>query len=121
MINLEHERNVRELARVLDTDGKPSTTRILDCIGIFKDPPNSRFGLVFRPKDYLSKIFAGEPQSTTFASRRKPLSLTSVLLKQELELIPDPDPANLSIRFNLAKQIASSIFMFHSAGWVHKE
>ena len=95
----------------------------MECVGVVKDSPNSRFGLIFNPREYIAQISPNEQRAGAISKSRRPLSLSKLLQQspQEPDLKPAPNPLDLSIRYNLAKQLVSSVFVLHAAGWVHKK
>jgi len=105
-------RDVRKLAQIL-SKVDPSTFGLLNCTGVVK-----------------STIAASGERPSTEAHSRKPLTIFRFLFaipyparnpKSLRALLVGNDPSySLNDRYNLAKQLASSVLYIHSSQFVHK-
>ena len=105
------EEQIHKLGDFLSVPHRPRDFRTLDCIGLFKDKSQDRYGVVYHLPDHLRNI----PESTGSENRRifKPSSLT--------DLIDNVDEVlDLGIRFNIAKKLMYSVIVLHTCGWQHK-
>lgn len=106
------EEQIQKLGDFLSVPDRPHDFRILDCIGLFKDEQNSRYGVVYHLPRYMQDL----PRRTRpedLGHVCKPSSLTSLLDKYDGIL-------DLGVRFDLAKKLMYSIDVLHTCGWLHK-
>ena len=106
------EEQIQRLGDFLSVPNRPHDFRILDCIGLFRDKENSRYGVVYHLPSYMRDL----PRRTrpeTLGQICKPSSLTHLL--DNVDGILD-----LGIRFELAKKLMYSIVVVHTCGWLHK-
>lgn len=84
----------------------------LDCIGLFKDSRNARYGMVYELPARLRNIQSPMPTE----SRRiyNPSSLTDLMRQVQ-------GVADLGDRFDLAKKLMRSVVALHTCGWLHKK
>ena len=95
------DQRINSLAGLLSPDiSRPSEFRALECLGYFEDGAFPRYGLIFKSPRH---------NTTTL-----PTSLYELLGKNEDSSLPD-----LGQKFDLAKQLASSILRLHDCGWIH--
>jgi serine/threonine protein kinase len=99
---------VEAIAELLSKPDKPTGFRGLDCTGYFHKSSRHSFGLIFD----LPMLAAEQTQGECFA----PCSLLSLIEKiRDLELRP-----SLGDKFQLANNIATSVYEWHKADWLHK-
>lgn len=106
------EEQIQKLGDFLSIPNRPHDFRILDCIGLFKDEENFRYGVVYHLPSYMRDL----PRRTRpedLGHICKPSSLTHLL--DHVDGILD-----LGIRFELAKKLMYSIVVVHICGWLHK-
>lgn len=106
------EEQIHKLGDFLCVPNRPHDFRILDCIGLFKDEANSRYGVVYHLPSYMRDL-ARRTRPETLGHICKPSSLTHLLDNVEAVL-------DLGIRFDLAKKLLYSIVVLHTCGWLHK-
>ena len=106
------EEQIHKLGDFLSVPDRPHDLRILDCIGLFRDQANSRYGVVFHLPWYMRDL-ARRTRPEDLGHICKPSSLTHLL--ENVEAILD-----LGIRFDLAKKLMYSIVVLHTCGWLHK-
>jgi hypothetical protein len=118
--SLETERNIKKLAVLLASDDKPTEICTRRCLGVFKDPNNHRYGMIYQPPRYIESFWTTEMRDSALAQFWKPVSLLNLL-----ERSADPNESesilDLGIRFNLAKTLVRSVLILHAAGWLHKK
>lgn len=71
------EKQIFTLADFLSVSERPADLRTLRCLGLFHDQRNSRYGLVYRIPDYLSRL--SQPVLREQMLIRKPSTLTGLL------------------------------------------
>ena len=106
------EEQIHKLGDFLSVPGRPHDFRILDCIGLFKDERNSRYGVVYQLPSYMRDL-ARRTRPEDLGHVCKPSSLTHLF--DNIDAVLD-----LGIRFNLAKKLMYSIVVLHTCGWLHK-
>ncbi|KAF6236832.1 hypothetical protein HO173_005123 [Letharia columbiana] len=106
------EEQIQQLGDFLSVPDRPHDFRILDCIGLFKDEPNSRYGVVYHLPSYMRDL-ARRTRPENLGHVCKPSSLTHLL--DNVDAILD-----LGFRFDLAKKLVYSIVVLHTCGWLHK-
>ena len=91
-----------------------------DVWGVFKDPKNHRYGMIYQPPRYIESFWTTEMRDYALAQFCKPVSLLNLL-----ERCADPNESesilDLGIRFILAKTLVRSVLILHAAGWLHKK
>lgn len=105
--------NIHELLRIFMLDQRPADFRMLPVIGYVKDDRFSRYGIVYRLPTHMGEYnpnLASVPTPREF-SYRHPHTLASFLDAPILEL---------GLRFQLAKQLANSLHLLHTAGYTHR-
>ncbi|KAI9677282.1 MAG: hypothetical protein M1829_002624 [Trizodia sp. TS-e1964] len=91
---------VDNLARMMHSaSNRHPDLHTLDCIGYLEDPPNTRYGLVYR---------------TPASSSSDTITLHSLIQN------PDLRTPDLGDRFKLAHTLAIALWSFHSLDWLHK-
>lgn len=107
------EEQIHRLGDFLSVPNRPHDFRILDCIGLFKDEANSRYGVVYHLPSYMRDI----------ARRTRPEDLGHICKPSSLAHLLDSFDAviDLGIRFNLAKKLMYSVVVLHTCGWLHKD
>ncbi|KAL9035143.1 MAG: hypothetical protein Q9180_005018 [Flavoplaca navasiana] len=105
------EEQIIKLGEFLSIPDRPVDLLGLDCIGLFKDSMNDRYGVVFKLPSRLRNIQSPMPTQ----SRRvyNPSSLTNLM--RQVQGIAD-----LGDRFDLAKKLMRSVVALHTCGWLHK-
>ena len=113
---------IMHLGYMLGHEDKPKEVQTMRLIGVLHDTLKSRYGLVFDPDEYIAKVLPNERNLASISKSRKPLTLTSLLRgsPETSELKGHPDASDLALRFRLARQLASNVFVLHNAGWIHK-
>ena len=106
------EEQIHRLGDFLSVPNRPHDFRILDCIGLFKDAENSRYGVVYHLPWYMRDL-PRRSRPEDLGHICKPSSLTHLL--DHVDGILD-----LGIRFELAKKLMYSIVVVHTCGWLHK-
>ena len=106
------EEQIHKLGDFLSVPDRPHSFRILDCIGLFKDESNSRYGVVYKLPSYMRDL-ARRTRPENLGHVCKPCSLTHLLDNVDIVL-------DLGVRFNLAKKLVYSIVVLHTCGWLHK-
>ncbi|KAI4237067.1 MAG: hypothetical protein LQ349_002141 [Xanthoria aureola] len=106
------EEQIHKLASFLSLPHRPHEFRGLDCVGLFKDTANDRYGVVYNLPAHLRDV----PRSRKPESRRiyNPRTLTDLIrssVQQNVEL---------GERFSLAKKLIRSVVALHTCGWLHK-
>lgn len=81
--------------------------RVLTCCGYFHEPRNFRFGFVY-----------SLPSPTTMNATL--FSINNVIRMTDPDIRENSVRPNLGDIFTLAKDISSSLHIFHNAGWLHK-
>ncbi len=105
------EKQIHELGDFLSVPNRPPDFRALDCIGLFKDNANDRYGVVYSLPNYLRDL------SSRIRTENRRIYNPSTLTK----LICDEDGVlDLGIRFSLAKKLLYSVVVMHTCGWLHK-
>lgn len=104
------EQQIHRLGDLLSVSSRPKEFRALDCIGLFKDKANDRYGVVYHLPVHLRSL----PARVRSNSRRiyNPSTLT--------DLIGFDGVTDLGIRFELAKKLMYSVVIMHTCGWLHK-
>jgi hypothetical protein len=115
--NKELEKEIESLEKIASIVNKPTEFRTLKCEGAFKDVVNSRYGFVYKPPDYL-ELVPKEELDDDAVRRRTPMSLNLLMETASDEI---PEGFDLNRRIALAKKLAQSLLVLHSAGWVHKK
>ncbi|KAL8887450.1 MAG: hypothetical protein Q9205_006370 [Flavoplaca limonia] len=105
------EEQIIRLDGFLSIPNRPREFLGLDCIGLFKDSRNARYGMVYKLPAHLRKIQS--PKPTESRSVYNPSSLTDLMRK--VQVVPD-----LGDRFDLAKKLMRSVVALHTCGWLHK-
>ena len=106
------EEQIQKLGNFLSVPNRPHDFRILDCIGLFKDEENLRYGVIYHLPSYMRDL----PRRTRpedLGHICKPSSLTRLL--DHVDGILD-----LDVRFELARKLMYSIVVVHTCGWLHK-
>ena len=106
------EEQIHQLGDFLSVPDRPHDFRVLDCIGLFKDKSNSRYGVVYHLPSYMRDL-ARRTRPEDLGHVCKPRSLTHLLDNVDAVL-------DLGIRFGLAKKLMYSIVVLHTCGWLHK-
>ena len=106
------EEQIQKLGDFLSIPDRPHDFRTLDCIGLFNDVLNSRYGVVYHLPSYMRDL-ARRTRPEDLGHICKPCSLTHLL--DNVNSILD-----LGIRFDLAKKLMYSIVVLHTCGWLHK-
>ena len=106
------EEQIQKLGNFLSVPDRPHELRILDCIGLFKDGANSRYGVVYQLPSYMRDL-ARHTRPDRLGHVCKPSSLTHLLDNVDNVL-------ELGFRFDLAKKLVYSIVVLHTCGWLHK-
>lgn len=106
------EEQIHRLGDFLSVPDRPHDFRILDCIGLFKDEANTRYGVVYRLPSYMRDL-ARRTRPENLGHVCRPCSLTHLLDNVDTVL-------DLGIRFGLAKKLTYSIVVLHTCGWLHK-
>jgi hypothetical protein len=116
------EKQIQQLAKIATLPEKPAEFRVLNCLGAFKDSAHRRYGFVYILPRYLWTMKAEALKDGSVSPRRKPTSLLSLIRGEDPnyeEMIP-PE-LDLGSRIALAKKLAQSLLLLHSANWVHKK
>ena len=103
------EEQIHKLGDFLSVPDRPHDLRILDCIGLFHDQADARYGVVY----HLPWYMRDPARRTRPEDICKPSSLTHLLENVEGIL-------ELGIRFDLAKKLMYSVVVLHTCGWLHK-
>lgn len=105
------EEQIHKLGDFLSVPHQPHEFRGLDCIGLFKDTANDRYGVVYNLPAYLRHL----PHPTESQSRHiyNPSTLTDLI--NHVQAVAD-----LGDRFDLAKKLIRSVVALHTCGWLHK-
>ncbi|KAL8846950.1 MAG: hypothetical protein Q9221_007992 [Calogaya cf. arnoldii] len=105
------EEQIIELGRFLSVPRRPHELRGLDCIGLFKDTTNDRYGVVYNLPAHLRRL----THSRKTESRRiyNPGTMTDFIN-------PARGAAALGDRFDLARKLIRSVVALHACGWLHK-
>ena len=106
------EEQIHELGDFLSVPNRPHDLRILDCIGLFKDQANSRYGVVYHSPWYMRDL-TRRTRPENLGHVCKPSSLTHLLDNVDAVL-------DLGVRFDLAKKLISNLVVLHTCGWLHK-
>ncbi|KAL2258236.1 hypothetical protein VTK26DRAFT_8540 [Humicola hyalothermophila] len=113
---------------------KPEKLLLPASIGLIYDESDPRtVGLVFQLPPHIRSNLPTKPASNqivaaavgglvprvvrspkTIAAERMPTSLRDLILKREPGGIP------LGIRFKIAKKLLDSVYLMHTAGWIHR-
>ncbi|KAL8733480.1 MAG: hypothetical protein Q9166_002107 [cf. Caloplaca sp. 2 TL-2023] len=105
------EQQIHKLGDFLLVPNRPSEIRSLECLGLFEDRANDRYGVVYDLPAHLRNL----PLPTRTEDRRifNPSTLS--------DLIHNIDGiADLGVRFDLAKKLVQSVVVLHTCGWLHK-
>lgn len=95
---------IHELGEFLAVSDRPHDLRTLECIGLFRDQANDRYGVVYNLPEHVRNV----PLQV-----RNPETLT--------QLIRSARPMfDLDVRFDLAKRLLASVVAVHTCGWLHK-
>jgi hypothetical protein len=108
---------VNQLAKFFCADQKPAELLTLPCRGIIRDSAKSRYGFLFRPPAYIENL-RGLLSPGAISRLRKPISLLQML---DQTAHSGRKLLDLGIRFTLAKKLIQSIYILHTAGWIHKK
>ena len=95
-------RRVQELGRMLRSGTKPPNFRTLDCVGIFHDHEDRKFGIVFS--------FPG--------TQATPVRLHYLLKGGGSKGLRPP---HIGQKLTLAKTLAACLQIVHMTGWIHKD
>ncbi|KAL8668423.1 MAG: hypothetical protein Q9168_006947 [Polycauliona sp. 1 TL-2023] len=109
--NRRAEDQIIELGSFLCLPDRPDEFRGLDCVGLFKDARNDRYGVVYDLPAHLRN--AQRPLETQSRSIYNPDTLTSFMRRVN-------GIADLGDRFDLAKKLIRSVVALHACGWLHK-
>ncbi|KAL8878801.1 MAG: hypothetical protein Q9198_003468 [Flavoplaca austrocitrina] len=106
------EEQIIKLGEFLSIPNRPVDLLGLDCVGLFKDSINDRYGVVHQLPARLRNIHSPIPTQ----SRRvyNPSSLTDLMRRVQ-------GIADLGDRFGLAKKLMRSVVALHTCGWLHKK
>lgn len=106
------EDQIHKLGHFLSISDRPHDFRVLDCVGMFKDQKNSRYGVVYYLPRYMRDLVR-RTRPEDLGHICKPSSLAHLL--DNINGILD-----LGIRFELAKRLMYSVVVLHTCGWLHK-
>ena len=106
------EEQIIRLGGFLSIPNRPKEFLGLDCIGLFKDSPNARYGMVYELPARLRNVQS--PMSTESRIIYNPSSLTDLMRQVQ-------GVADLGDRFDLAKKLMRSVVALHTCGWLHKK
>lgn len=109
---------INQLAKFFCADEKPAELLTLKCRGIIKDSMNSRYGFLFRPPAYIENLRGLQLSPGAISKLRKPISLLQML---DQTAHSGRRVLDLGIRFKLAKKLVQSIYILHTAGWIHRK
>jgi len=101
------EEQIHELGDFLTVPHRPQEFRALDCVGLFKDKANTKYGLVYELPKHLRGL------RTETRRIYNPSTLTQLMRNVH-------GPVDLGIRFDLAKKLIYSVVVLHTCGWLHK-
>ncbi|KAI4234568.1 MAG: hypothetical protein LQ349_003713 [Xanthoria aureola] len=106
------EEQSHKLASFLSLPHRPHEFRGLDCVGLFKDTANDRYGVVYNLPAHLRDVpLSKKPKSGRIYH---PRTLTG-LIRSSVQQVVD-----LGERFSLAKKLIRSVVALHTCGWLHK-
>ncbi|KAL8723849.1 MAG: hypothetical protein Q9181_007138 [Wetmoreana brouardii] len=106
------EEQVHQLGAFLSVPHRPHEFRGLDCIGMFKDGANARYGMVYNLPVHLRNLALHEGAKNSRIYN--PSTLTDLIRNGQRI-------ANLGDRFDLAKKLMYSVVALHTCGWLHKD
>ena len=95
-------RRVQGLGRMLRSESKPPSFRTLDCVGVFHDYEDRKFGIVFS--------FPG--------TQATPIRLHYLLKGGGSKGLRPP---HIGQKLTLAKTLAACLQIVHVTGWIHKD
>lgn len=109
-----------ELCDLLNISDRPAAFRVLPCLGVFRDERHFRFGFVYQPPAYIENLEGHRRLEGKVAQLRRPKSLLEKLQEAQgasgsSTILP------LGNRFQLARNLAESLYVMHATGWVHKK
>ncbi|KAL8684251.1 MAG: hypothetical protein Q9224_006488, partial [Gallowayella concinna] len=105
------ENQIHQLGTFLSVANRPSDLRGLQCVGMFRDSANDRYGMVFElPKHLRDLAQHSRPPNLRIYN---PSTLTDMIQKVD-------GIADLGARFNLARKLLQCVVMLHTSGWLHK-
>lgn len=116
----DSENDIKMLALLLASSFKPTEICTRKCLGVFKDPLNERYGIIYQPPTYIEDFWTVNTQDSAVARFCKPVTLLG-LIEKSADPRRSASILDLGIRFQLAKQLAQSVLILHAAGWVHKK
>ena len=106
------EEQIHKLASFLSLPHRPHEFRGLDCVGLFKDTANDRYGVVYNLPAHLRDVpRSKKPESGRIYNPRTLTDLIRSSVQQNVEL---------GERFSLAQKLIRSVVALHTCGWLHK-
>ena len=108
------------LALLLASDAKPAEICTRRCLGVFKDPSNTRYGMIYEPPRYIVNFWTTDTQDSAVANLCKPVSLLR-LLERSADPAKSESILDLGLRFRLAKKLVQSVLILHVTGLLHKK
>lgn len=114
--------DIKKLTLLLASSFKPIEICTLKCLGIFEDPSNKRYRIIYETPTYIENFSTPNTQDSDPPMARwcKPTILRE-LIDESVGPKRSASILDLGIRFRVAKQLAQSILVLQAAGWVHKE
>lgn len=84
-------------------------------LGIVRDEKHLRFGFILQPPQYIESYEQLEREKTAGGVSKQRLPQTLLDRIEKGNILP------LGDRFNLARKLARTLYVMHTAGWVHKK
>ena len=119
MVDETKESDIMALADLFCVRNRPQAFRVLPCLGLIKVEQNRRFGFVFQPPSYIEQMDAQDIARRGTSAPRLPQTLRQRIHVDSFGNKPVMVP--LGDRFNLARKLARSLYVMHTAGWLHKK
>ena len=104
---------------MLSIENRPSAFRVLPCLGVCRVTRDRRCGFVYRPPSYIAHVDNKDRIQRGLSQPRLPQTLLERI--EEATMTKKSVILPLGDRFHLARQLARSLYVMHTAGWVHKK
>lgn len=112
--------SIEGLAKFLAVYPRPRNLATIQCLGVFRDEDNLRYGFVYDTPDYIKSYeidnAAGEG---SMSGPRMPRFLASLI--GDATATRPRAMIDLGTRFEIAKKLAQSLYVLHACSWVHKK
>lgn len=124
MTDSQTESDVLGLSDFFTVAARPEALRVLPFSGIIRDKAQIRFGFVYQPPRHIENLCGQRQMNPADIEARMPESLFKMLARDNSSYGSRDEATTLQPlgdRFFLARTLATSLYVLHAAGWVHKK